>query len=47
MGLDKGFMTGMILVNFQKASDTIDHNVLLQKLYDIGFPRHAVNWFKS
>ena len=46
-GFDKGMMTGMILIDLQKAFDTIDHDVLLQKLYAIGFSKHTVNWFKS
>ena len=40
-------MTGMILMDLQKAFDTIGHDVLLQKLYAIGFSKHTVNWFKS
>ena len=40
-------MTGMILIDLQKAFDTIDHDVLLQKLYAIGFSKHTVNWFLS
>ena len=46
-GFDKGLMTGMILIDLQKAFDTIYHDVLLQKLYAIGFSKHIVNWFKS
>ena len=38
-------MTGMILIDLQKAFDTIDHDVLLQKLCAIGFSKHTVNWF--
>ena len=45
-GFDKGLMTGMILIDLQKAFDTIDHDVLLQKLYAISFSKHAVNWFQ-
>ena len=40
-------MTGMNLIDLQKDFDTIDHDVLLQKLYAIGFSKHTVNWFKS
>ena len=36
-------MTGMILIYLQKAFDTIDRDVLLQKLYAIGFSKHAVS----
>ena len=46
-GFDKGLMTSMILTDLQKAFDTIDHDVLLQKLYAIGFSKHTVNWFQS
>ena len=46
-GFDQGLMTGMILIDLQKAFDTIDHVILLQKLYAIGFFKHSVNWFRS
>ena len=46
-GFDKGLMTGMILVDFQKAFDTIDHDKLLKKLNAIGFSNHTIGWFKS
>ena len=37
----------MILIDLQKSFDTIDHDILLQKLYVIGFSKHSVNWFRS
>ena len=40
-------MTGMVLIDFQKAFDTTDHDVLLQKLNAIGFSKQTVNWFES
>ena len=40
-------MTSMILIDLQKAFDTIDHDVPLQKLYATGFSKCTVNWFKS
>ena len=40
-------MTGMILIDLQKAFNTIDHDIVLQKLYVIGFFKHLVNWFQS
>lgn len=44
--LIKGIMVGMILTDFKKAFDTIDYDVLLQKLC-FCFLKHTVNWFKS
>ena len=44
---DNGLMTDMILIDLQKAFDTIDHDVLLQKLCYISFSKHTVNWFQS
>ena len=46
-GFVKGMMTDMILVDLQKVFDTINHDVLLQKLHAISFLRHTINWFKS
>ena len=40
-------MTGMRLVDLQKAFDTIDHDILLKKLSAIGFSNHTIGWFKS
>ena len=46
-GFNKGLVTGMILIDLQKAFDTIKHDVLLKKLYPIGFSKHKVNCFQS
>ena len=45
-GFDKGLMTGMILIDLQKAFDMIDHDILLKKLSAIGFSNHTISWFK-
>ena len=46
-GFDKGLMTCMILIDLQKAFDTIDHDILLKKLSAIGFSNHTIGWCKS
>ena len=46
-GFDKGLMTGMIMVDLQKAFDTIDHGILLKTLSAIGFSNHTIGCFKS
>ena len=46
-GFDKGLITSMILIDLKKVFNTIDHDVLLQKLYAIGFLKHTLTWFKS
>ena len=38
---------GMILIDLQKAFDTISHEILLGKLHAIGFSKKTVAWFKS
>ena len=35
-------MSGMILIDLKKVLDTINHDVLLQKLYAIGFSKHML-----
>ena len=44
---DKGLFTGMILIDLQKAFDTINDEILPGKLHAIGFSEKAVAWFKS
>ena len=41
-GFDKGLFTGMILIDLQKAFDTIDK----KKKY-LGLSKNATVWFKS
>ena len=45
--MDKGLYTGVILLDLQKAFDTVDHDILLSKLKAIGANDSAVNWFAS
>ena len=46
-GFDSGLLTGMILIDLQKAFDTIDHNILLLKMPSLGFSREVIDWYKS
>ena len=44
-GTDKQMHTGIILVDFQKAFDTLDHGVLLEKFKYFGFQASVIKWF--
>ena len=45
--MDKGHLVGMVLLDLQKAFDTVDHGILLMKLKAMGFSASAVRWFSS
>ena len=45
--MDRGFYTGRVMIDFQKAFDTVDHDILLQKLKALGFDPLAIKWFES
>ena len=44
---DEGLLTEMILIDLQKAFDTINHEFLLQKLKAIRFLEQSIQWFRS
>ena len=47
IGFEQGWMTGMILIDLQKAFDTIDHDILLEKMHCLGFSEPTIQWFRS
>ena len=44
---DKGNLIGMVLLDLQKAFDTVDHNILLGKLQALVIQESALKWFKG
>ena len=46
-GFEKGLPTGMVLIDLQKAFDTIDHGIFLDKMNCLGFSNSTVAWFNS
>ena len=46
-GFDSGVYTGMILIDLQKAFDTVDHEILLEKMSFVGFSKQVIDWFRS
>ena len=41
-GFEKGLLTGMILIDLQKAFDTIDHSILLEKIKCLSFSESTI-----
>ena len=40
-------VTGCVFIDYQKAFDTINHNILYAKLESYGFSTSCLNWFKG
>lgn len=45
--MDKGELTGLLLVDFRKAFDLVNHDLLIQKLSIYGIGNSALQWFTS
>ena len=45
--MDKGHFVGMVLLDLQKAVDTVDHGILLMKLKALGLSLDVSRWFQS
>ena len=46
IGFEEGLLTG-ILIDLQKAFDTIDHSILLEKMSCLGFAGKTIAWYTS
>ena len=47
LNLDNNRVSGVLLVDYCKAFDMVDHNLLLLKLEAYGFTNRAYNWLAS
>ena len=45
--LDNSEFAVCIFIDFRKAFDTVEHSILLDKLYHYGIRGHALKWFSS
>ncbi len=45
--LDSGDLIGAIFIDLKKAFDLVDHYLLLDKLYAVGFSKNSLLWFNS
>ena len=45
--LDKNNFVGAVLSDLKKAFDTVDHKILLKKLWCYGFQTQSFDWFES
>ena len=46
-GLDLGRFVGLVFIDLKKAFDTVDHEILCQKLAHYGIHHRELSWFKS
>ncbi|XP_071941144.1 uncharacterized protein [Antedon mediterranea] len=45
--ISKGNFTGLVVLDIQKAFDTVNHQILLQKLVHMGIDKDSLLWFES
>ena len=45
--MDSGLLTGLVLLDLSSAFDTVDHNIMLQRLREVGISGSALDWCQS
>ena len=45
--MDVGKITVLVLLDFNKAFDSVDYDILLLKFKNIGFAEHTIKWFSE
>ena len=45
--MDKGLLTGVVMIDLCKAFDVVDHKLLLKKLQVYGLNTNSLKWFQS
>ena len=43
--IDNGFSTGAVFLDLNKAFDTVNHKMLLNKLDSLGLNNNTMDWF--
>ena len=46
-GIDEGCVTAAVFVDFRKAFDSVNHQLLLNKLPGYGISNHELRWLKN
>ena len=45
--LDRNYVSGMVLIDYRKAFDMVDHQILMSKLRAYGLEDDTADWFSS
>ena len=47
LNMEQGKLCGAVFIDLTKAFDTVDHQIMLYKLSEIGLSETALHWFPS
>ena len=45
--VDKGYLNGIAFIDLRRAFDTVNHSLLLDRLYQYGCSPNVIKWFDS